>query len=62
LIKTISWRVVATFNSWIVLSLVMSGDNLTKAIIMNITGFFVFFVFERIWGKIKYGRYIEDDN
>ena len=61
LLKTVTWRIVATLNSWIVLSVVMSGGNLTKAIIMNITGFIVFFVFERIWSKIKYGRYVNDD-
>ena len=62
LVKTISWRVVATLNSWIVLSVVMSGGNFTKAVIMNITGFVVFYFFERIWSKIKYGRSIENDN
>lgn len=57
-IKAFSWRVVATLNSWMVLCVVVSGNNLTKAVIMNITGFIIFYVFERIWSKIKYGRFI----
>jgi uncharacterized membrane protein len=57
--KSITWRMVAVVNSWVVLVLV-AGDqsNFTKALIMNITGFMVFYVFERIWSKIKYGRII----
>jgi len=61
LFKTISWRVVATLNSWIVLSVVMSGGNFTKAVIMNITGFVIFYCFERIWSKINYGRSVDDE-
>jgi len=61
LLKTVSWRVVATLNSWIILSVVMSGGNLTRAVIMNITGFVVFYFFERIWSKINYGRSVDDD-
>ena len=60
LFKTISWRVVATLNSWIVLSVVMSGGNFTKAVIMNLTGFVVFYFFERIWSKINYGRSVDN--
>ena len=33
-------------------------SNFTKALVMNITGFLIFYVFERIWTKIKYGRTI----
>jgi len=40
----------------------MSGGNFTKAVIMNLTGFVVFYFFERIWGKINYGRSIDDKN
>ena len=55
--KTISWRVIAVFNSWLVLTLVDNPqDNLGNALIMNLTGFLIFFVFERVWNTIKYGR------
>jgi len=59
--KGITWRIVAVINSWVVLTVVMSGSNIEKAVIMNISGFFVFYIFERIWSKIKYGRYIKND-
>jgi uncharacterized membrane protein len=57
--KTITWRMVAIVNSWMVLVFVQDPHtNLAKALIMNITGFIVFYFFERIWTKIKYGRII----
>lgn len=57
--KTITWRMVAIVNSWMVLVFVQDPHtNFTKALIMNITGFIVFYFFERIWAKIKYGRII----
>lgn len=58
IIKTISWRVLATMNSFLILSIGWTG-NLKNAIIMNITGMVVMYFFERIWAKINYGRYIK---
>ncbi len=55
LTKTVMWRVVAVFNSFAILSLAFSKDSLTNAIAMNITGFFVYYLYERIWNKIPYG-------
>jgi uncharacterized membrane protein len=57
-VKIISWRVLATINSFLILSIGWSG-NLKNAIIMNITGMIVMYYFERIWSKINYGRYTE---
>jgi len=54
--KSISWRLVAVVNSWTVLSLMITKSNFWNAIIMNITGFFLFYIFERIWNQIKFGR------
>lgn len=56
--KTITWRIVAVFNSWFILSMEIGKTNLQNAILMNITGFLVFYFFERSWSKINYGRYI----
>lgn len=56
LFKSISWRMVAILNSFLVLTLNLTDNNLLNALYMNITGFVVFYVFERIWNKIKYGR------
>jgi uncharacterized membrane protein len=57
--KTISWRAVAILNSWAVLSLSLTNSNFLNAVLMNVTGFFAFYFFERIWAKINYGRYVE---
>jgi uncharacterized membrane protein len=54
--KSLSWRVVAVLNSWTVLSLMITKSNFWNAIIMNISGFIFFYIFERIWNKIKFGR------
>ena len=62
MVKSISWRSVAIINSWLVLSIVnVKYTNITKALIMNITGFLIFYMFERIWSKIKYGRMILEE-
>lgn len=54
--KALSWRVVAILNSWTVLALVITESSFWNAILMNLTGFFLYFGFERLWNKIKYGR------
>ena len=58
LTKTIAWRIVATLNSFLVLVYLSSvlPTNLGKAIAMNITGFFVYYIYERIWNVIKWGK------
>ena len=56
ILKTISWRLIAILNSFLVLTVNLTNNNLLNALYMNITGFVVFYVFERIWNKIKYGR------
>ena len=58
LFKTISWRLVAILNSFLVLTFKITDSNFLNAIYMNITGFFIYFVFERIWSNINYGRSI----
>lgn len=54
--KSLSWRVVAVLNSWTVLSLMITKSNFWNAIIMNVSGFIFFYIFERVWNKIKFGR------
>jgi len=58
LTKTIAWRIVATLNSFLVLVYLSNilPTNLGKAIAMNITGFFVYYIYERIWNVIKWGK------
>jgi len=57
-VKTIIWRLIATLNSFFVLLYLNDSnkDNLYKAIYMNITGFFVYYFYERIWNFIKWGK------
>lgn len=59
LFKTISWRMVAILNSFLVLSVNITDNNFLNALYMNITGFCVYYIFDRIWGKIDYGRHVE---
>jgi uncharacterized membrane protein len=54
--KSLSWRAVAVMNSWTILSIGFIESNFWNAIIMNISGLFFFYIFERIWSKINYGR------
>ena len=58
LTKTIAWRMVATLNRFLVLVYLSNilPANLGKAIAMNITGFFVYYIYERIWNVIKWGK------
>lgn len=60
LFKTISWRVVAILNSFLVLTVNVTDSNFWNAIYMNITGFFIYYIFDRIWSKINYGRYTKE--
>ena len=60
-IKSVLWRLTATVNSFLILSLALSKDNLSNAIYMNITGLFVYFFYERIWNAISYGKVAYDD-
>lgn len=54
--KSLSWRAVAVMNSWTILSIGFIESNFWNAIIMNISGLVFFYIFERIWSKINYGR------
>jgi len=61
LTKTVSWRCVAVVNSFTILTMTPTDRPLTNAIAMNISGFLVFYFFERIWNIIKWGRVHESD-
>lgn len=56
ILKTFSWRIVAILNSFLVLTVNITDNNFLNALYMNITGFIVYYFFERIWNKIKYGK------
>lgn len=63
LAKTILWRIIATANSYAILAAFTnsSSTNLDKAIYMNITGFFVYYGFERLCNSISWGVIVKDN-
>lgn len=58
LTKTILWRIIATLNSFLVLCLDLNS-NIKSAIVMNITGFFIYYFYERIFNRINWGKITE---
>lgn len=56
LTKTSMWRIIAILNSYTILTFSMSKDNLVNAILMNISGFVIYYFYERIWNKISWEK------
>jgi hypothetical protein len=56
IVKSAIWRLIATTNSFAILSIGLN-NNLYSAIFMNITGFIIYYIFERIFNKIRWGKY-----
>lgn len=57
IVKSISWRILATLNSYLTLVSILNKSKLLLAISMNISGFIIFYLFERAWNKIQWGRH-----
>ena len=57
--KSIGWRIVAIINSYIILAMYFTDSPLYNAILMNVTGAILYYVYERLWNTIHSGRYIE---
>tara|TARA_Y100000310_G_scaffold254913_1_gene262119 strand:- start:1 stop:225 length:225 start_codon:yes stop_codon:yes gene_type:complete len=55
-VKTFVWRIIAILNSFTVLTLNMTDEPLKNALIMNLTGFVIYFSYERLCNKISWGR------
>lgn len=57
-IKGVAWRIIATINSWMILTIFadFGHTNFQKAVFMNISGFFIYYGFERICNTINLGR------
>ncbi len=55
-VKTFVWRIIAILNSFTVLALNMTDEPLKNALIMNLTGFVIYFSYERLFNKISWGR------
>jgi|TARA_B100000029_G_scaffold505049_1_gene585042 uncharacterized membrane protein len=55
--KSISWRLIAFSNSWMILTLGLTELPFWNAVIMNVTGMIFFYFHERIWNRINDGKY-----
>jgi hypothetical protein len=56
LVKSVLWRIVAILNSFIILNMSLTDQNIWNAIYMNITGLIVYYLYERIWNKVPHGK------
>ncbi len=58
LVKAISWRIVATATTTIIVFLLFKRIDLAIAagIIESISKIFIYFIHERIWEKVNFGR------
>lgn len=54
--KTVLWRLIATMNSFTILLAALTDSPLMNAVYMNITGLFVYYVYERMWNRISWGK------
>tara|TARA_A100001201_G_scaffold79897_1_gene71348 strand:+ start:164 stop:370 length:207 start_codon:yes stop_codon:yes gene_type:complete len=55
--KSITWRLIAFSNSWLILALGLTELPFWNAIIMNVTGMVMFYFHERFWNKVNIGKY-----
>ena len=55
-VKALTWRIIAVLNSFAILALNMTGEPLENALIMNLTGFVIYFSFERLCNMISWGK------
>jgi hypothetical protein len=55
-LKAIVWRLIATLNSFLILLAALTKEPIWNAVIMNITGLFIYFFFERACNMITYGK------
>ena len=58
--KSVSWRIIAFLNSWFILAVGLTEIPLWNAIIMNLTGILFFYIHERVWNNVDFGRYSEE--
>ena len=54
--KSITWRLIAFSNSWIILALGLTELPFWNAVIMNVTGLIMFYFHERFWNKVSWQR------
>jgi hypothetical protein len=55
-LKTFVWRIIAILNSFTILTLSLTDKPLENALIMNLSGFVIYFSYERLCNKISWGK------
>ncbi|QDT09158.1 hypothetical protein [Planctomycetes bacterium K23_9] len=60
--KSFAWRFLAVLNSFTVLTWMPTSRPITYAIAMNVSGFFLFYFFERGCNKVSWGRVPANDS
>ena len=60
--KTILWRCMAVLNSFTILTWMPESRPIIYAVTMNITGFFLFYFFERGCNLVRWGRMPSESN
>ncbi len=56
ILKTVIWRIIAILNSFVILVSTTTDDALLNALFMNITGFIIYYFYERVCNQISYGK------
>ena len=56
ILKTIIWRMIAILNSYVILVSATTDDALLNALFMNLTGFIIYYLYERVSNQISYGK------
>ncbi len=51
--KTISWRLIAVVNSFLILTVTWTDSPLWNALWMNLTGAVLYYIHERLWKRIS---------
>ena len=63
-LKALTWRVTATLDT-IIISLIVTGaldTALQIGFLEFITKFFIYYIHERVWNKVNFGRIIENQD
>ena len=57
--KSVGWRILAIINSYIILAIYITDSPFYNAILMNVTGAVLYYLYERMWNNTSTGRYVE---
>lgn len=57
-VKSVSWRLVATLNGFLIALMILSDfkQSMKISVVANITGMLLYYFHERIWNNINWKR------